>query len=632
MTIWTGAALGALIGCGSSSSSGGGGGAGPQDDQLALTAGSEQLEPAAGASANDPELARLGVTDVADVYELTTPAGEPFAFNVLARGPGNAGDVRVSVAHLRDGGAPVTSGTGSIAAAGVVPEGAGAIVDRSPWLDSSGDGFARLTLRGQVAQEQAYVVETRTPAGRRTVLVRVEIGPLSPINLEQRTGGTAPFVIDDQTLYSSDSWMFGLPVCATSGDRTTVVAYEGDDGDPFRLSRYEMRLQYDRATGAVTGGASTETSPDLGNWRDHEIAALFNVLAVAHCGDQDVSIRLSFDRGATFAQTETLATGAPTRRIRLVQVAMADDYTLATLFWRAGGDDLSELVLVEGAPSAFDAGGSPTAYAFSAPVVVHRAAADVTPAIMGAAYSEGGDLVIGYGYTAFAAGPNGRVARSDYRCAVRRFGETTFTDTLVDSDESVLFDPSVAVLGQGAGLEVFYAYETPSGIRLRTSADAGQTFAGAATLAGRTAVLPTVFAVEVGGARRVDVLYLEAAREGTELHLARWADFDPATAPGRYRLTQASQGNGPNGWLTTQVGWLGYDACLDGDDVVVVLDEHTSEFVAVPVMGVATGAPMAASAGGFTAATPPPLAPGLTTPLPAPDPTDDHQLRLLRLD
>jgi hypothetical protein len=34
----------------------------------------------------------------------------------------------------------------------------------------------------------------------------------------------------------------------------------------------------------------------------------------------------------------------------------------------------------------------------------------------------------------------------------------------------------------------------------------------------------------------------------------------------------------------------------------------------------------------FTPADPPPLAPGLTEPVPAPDPAHMHQLKLIRLD
>ena len=87
----------------------------------------------------------------------------------------------------------------------------------------------------------------------------------------------------------------------------------------------------------------------------------------------------------------------------------------------------------------------------------------------------------------------------------------------------------------------------------------------------------------------------------------------------------------------TQVSWFGYDATLDGDDIVVVLDEERTQPFAIMLMGddmrVAEGGGAGAPASGdFVAADPPPLAPGLTEPVPAPDPAHRHQLKLMRLD
>lgn len=635
IVVWLAAAsLG--IGCS------GGGGSGKSSQQqgstaeLALSAGLQPLSPAQSAQVGSVDLARLGVSKVDAVYELTTPAGEAFAFNLLARGQGNAGAVRVSLAHAADGGVTPPGGVDSIRGAGVLPSGAG-VVDRAPWLDARGDGFARLTLSGSIAQDQELLVQAETPRGIETALVRVRVGARSPINVETQSGAPAPFVLEQRTLYSSDSWMFGLPTCATSGDRTSVVVYEGDEGNMWSPNRYEMRLQVD-GQGNVTGGAQSESSPDAGNWRDHELAALFNVLALAHAGDEDVSVRLSFDRGATFAQEVKLHTGLAQGRTRLVQTAMAADYTLAVLFWRQGADDKSELVLVEGGPDSRDTSGSPTSYAFGPQVVVFRAPGDVTPAIMGAAYSQGGDLVIGYGFTqALPPAPNqpGFQSRSEFRCAVRLFGETSFFDSQVDEDISISFDPEVALVGQGAGLNVLYAYETSGGVRLRRSQDAGRSFGAPAQLGDRSANLPSVLAAQVAGVTRVDLLWLEQRDLGQELRLARWDDFDAGAGPAVYSLTTATQVTGPNGFPTlTGLAWLGYDACLAGDDVVIVYHETTQDAVtpiAAPAMGAPQGA-LASAAGGFQAATPPPLAPGLTTPLAAPNPAHRHQLKLIRLD
>lgn len=625
------------IGCSGGSGGGGGGRQGGSTAELALSAGMQPLSPAPTAQVGSVDLARLGVSKVDAVYELTTPAGEAFAFNLLARGQGNAGAVRVSLAHAADGGA-TPSGTDSIRAAGLRPAGSG-VVDHAPWLDAQGDGFARLSLTGSITQDQDLLVQAETPRGIETALVRVKLGLRSPINVEQQTPAPAPFVKEQRTLYSSDSWMFGLPTCATSGDRTSVVVYEGDEGNPWSANRYEMRLQVD-AAGNVTGGASSESSPDAGNWRDHEVAALFNVLAVAHAGDADVNVRLSFDRGATFAQSVTLQTGLAQWRTRLVQTAMAADYRLAVLFWRQNAQDRSELVLVEGAPDSWDASNSPTSYAFGPQVVVYRAAADVTPAIMGAAWSSGGDLVIGYGFTeALPPAPNqpGFQSRSEFRCAVRLFGETSFFDSQVDEDITISFDPEVALVGQGAGLNVFYAYETSSGVRLRRSDDAGRSFGAALQVGDRSAHLPMVLAAPIGTATRVDLLWIESRDLGSELRLARWSDFAAGGAPALYSLTTSTQSGGSGGFPTvTSLAWLGYDACLTGDDVVIVYHETTQDAV-VPIAAPAIGAPQAslaaaAGSGGFQAATPPPLAAGLTAALPTPNPAHRHQLKLIRLD
>ena len=93
------------------------------------------------------------------------------------------------------------------------------------------------------------------------------------------------------------------------------------------------------------------------------------------------------------------------------------------------------------------------------------------------------------------------------------------------------------------------------------------------------------------------------------------------------------------GFRISQVAWFGYDATLDGDDLVVVYDEETFDAWTIcygpPALRFSDGreAPDAsAGLGDFTPAEPPPLAPGLTEPVPAPDPEHMHQLKLLRLD
>ncbi len=622
---------------------------------LIVAAGGTNLAPEAVDTVSAGiDLARLGLDRVDAIYELETPAGEPFRFELLTRAAANAGAVRLSVAHAADGGVIPIGGVESLADVGVVPGASGATT-RDVWLDASGDGFARVSLRGAIEREQIVAVESQTGVTTQRVLICVRIGAPSAINPDQGATSDYPGLLDEETIYSSDSWRFGLPTVAISGDRTSVVCYEGDRGDPSRFSRFELRLQHDRATGAVTGGASVSSHPDAGHWRDHEVAALFNVLAVAESGANGVTMRLSFDRGATFAQTNVLGDGGADHSSRLVQVAMAADYTLAVVFWRraTGG---SELLLVEGKPSAFDGTGSPTAFQFAPPVVLHRQATDVAPVIMGVRYSDGGDLVVGYGFTFWGEVP-GDVplwsSTTQFRCAVRLFGQPSF-DTLVEESTIVGRDPSVALVGQGDTLRVLYAYEARDGVRLRVSDDGGRTFGAPMSVGQSGATLPTVLARPQDGSLRVDLLYLGDGEFGQELFLRHWDDFD-SSAPADYRLTKSKREQSDNaigpvpgalpsfapsggGFRITQIAWFGYDATLDGDDVVIVLDEEKFDaftILGAPPFDVALGPLGSAGApaeDGFTAAEPPPLAPGLTEPVAAPNPDHLHQLRLIRLD
>jgi hypothetical protein len=614
-----------------------------------VAAGPVALAPeAAGTPLPAADLGRLGIGTVSSVYRATTPAGEPFAFDVLTRSGNNGGTARVALAHAADGGATPSGGLDSLAAAGCVATGRG-LTGGVEWLDARGDGFAAITVRGAITSDQVLAFRTTTAEGTTTALVCLDIGPPSSINDAAPLPPDYPGVLDDLVLYSSDSWAFGLPAIAVSGDRTSIVTYEGDRADPYGVGRYEMRLQHDALTGAVTGGGSVETGPDSGYWRDHELAALFNVLAVAHSGTDAVTVRLSFDRGATFGQVHAVPTAGNGYAARLIQTAMAADYTLAVLFWRATGGASSDLMLVEGRPSQFDLGGSPTQYAFTPPQVVLRVAGDVTPLVLGAAWSSGGDLVVGHAYTTFTSGED-RTWRSvtQFRCAVRPFGGT-FTDRLVEEDVVVGRDPSVALLGSGPTMRIFYAYEARDGIRLRTSLDAGATFSPPEVIGAPGAYLPTVFAREGGGVTRVDVLHLATTEGGTELHLRHWADF-AAALPTDHRLTRAAMqwlpagtGTSPgdgllppgDGFRITEVGWFGYDAVLDGDEIVIAIDEVSYEaywaFLGPPIaVGFLDGVPVAAAE--FAPAEPPVLAPGMTDPVPLPDPAHMHQLRLLRLE
>jgi len=639
-------------------SCGGGGSGSERLDGLPLlvSAGLVQVEPAARDDVSAlVDLARLGVSpaDVEAVWELTTPAGTAFSFDVFAREAASAGDVRVSVAHAADGGSAPAGGPESLAGAGVVPSASGT-ASRGTWLDARGDGFARVTIRGAIERDQVLAVQSDTSDGRCTALVRVSVGAPSAINPDPAAAAAYGGVRDRKTVYSSDSWLFGLPTAAVSGDRTSIVVYEGDRAEPHGPSRFELRMQVDNATGDVTGGATQEAGRDTGHWRDHEIAALFNVLAVASIEPDALFVRLSFDRGATFARELRVPT--PGAAGRLCQVAMAADYSLAVAFWRAGRDGAADLMLLEGRPSAFDGTGSPSAFSFDAPVVLHRTGPNATPVILGAEWSKGGDLVVGYGYTTFESLPDRRWRTTTrFGCAVRLFG-AAFEDGLVEENEVVGRDPDVALVGQGPSLRIFYAYEAGDGIRVRDSRDAGRTWSAPRVVGKPGAHLPAVFARDLDGGTRVDVLYLAYTR-GNELWLTHWDDYD-TTSPDDHRLTEAKfegggGGSGPGpgpgpgpvplvaapdvGFRVTEVAWFGYDAVLVDDEIVVVYDEQTYDggaFFGAPeldVFGRGPNAPAGAEDGAFEAAEPPPLAPGLTEPLPAPDPEHMHQLVVVRL-
>lgn len=634
---------------------GGGEAAGPvlQAAPLVVAAGPTQLAPAATDTVSPgTDLGRLDVTEVAEVYEVTTPAGEPFVFDVLSRAEGNTGDVRVSLAHAADGGAVPVGGAESLAMAGVVPSATGA-TSRAEWLDVHGDGFARVTVRGVIEREQVIAVETESEVGIRTALIKVAIGPRSVVNPDPGAGSGYDGVLEETTIYSSDSWSFGLPTLAVSGDRASVVAYEGDQADPHGIARYEMRLQYDLVTGVVTGGGTEETSRDSGHWRDHEIAALYNVLALVRCGGEDVIAKLSFDRGASFGQVETLATGNDGYSPRLCQIAMADDYTTAIAFWRASRSGESELLLVEGRPSAFDGTGSPTRFAFDPPRVLRAFPGDVSPVLMGMQFSEGGDLVLGYGFTSWETLPDGSWrTTTQFSCAVRPFGGTV-RDVVVEETVLVGRDPSVALVGSGDTMRIFFAYEGREGVRLRVSDDAGRTWSAPESAGRPGAYMPTVFAQPAGEDMRVDVLYLAESGAGPELWLRHWDNFG-VTAPEDHRLTEsvlvetseAGGGRTPGampgivppeyGYRITQIGWFGYDAVRDGDEIVVVYDEQTHDGMIFFDAPVALGVPLPAgpldgASGDFIPATPPPLQEGMTGAVETPDPDDMHQLVVMRL-
>ncbi|MBL8735829.1 MAG: hypothetical protein JNL12_05320, partial [Planctomycetes bacterium] len=540
--------------------------------RLVVSADTVVLQPT---TATPPAIPRTlpGTAGIDRYYRLTTPADRSFAFDLLTWQPGGSGDAVVSVAHLRDGDRVPTTPT-SLGEAGMTPSGHG-LGSADPWLATHGDGLARLTLSGRIKQDQLLAVRGDDD---RLTLVEIVVGPESPINRPVSQDPTPQ--PSRQTLYSSDSLRFGLPSLAVSGDRTSIVCYEGDRADPFAFQRYELRLQHEHATDEVTVGAVQEAGADSGWWRDHEVFALYNVLGVVRSEAEGVRARLSFDRGATFGQEVALLPGYG--QSRLVQVAMAADYSVAITAWRTADDSL-EFVLIEGRPQAVDENGSPTWFHFDAPQVLWTTPYESTPLTTGIAWSEGGDLVIGYGASMFEpVTTGGWLTTTEYRCWTRRHLGTP-VDVEVDREEVFAMDPSVAVVGQGDSLRILYTYEVRDGVRLARSDDAGSTWSVVANFGASGDHLPQVFARPSGSALRVDVVYLGARDNGLELHRTAWADLDGSATRsdevlvGAVREGQSTTVTGPTGiamfdlpWnvRTTQVGWLGYDAELDGDELV----------------------------------------------------------------
>ncbi len=664
---------------------GGGGAAAPLLGAvpLILSAGMVPLEPEpvdlVSATVN---LKRLGIGHVESVFDLTTPPGEQFTIQAFTRTEQNSGAVSLCVAHCSDGGFVPSGGPESLGNAGVVPFAAGAVPD-GPWLEVTGDGYARMTVRGAIEEDQVLAICAESAAGKTVSLVRLRLGGASIIN-GAGSGATLeddyPGVIASATLYSSDSWQMGLPVVAADGDATHVVVYDGSHDDPFDWRAFEVRLRHDAVTNSVVAGGSTPLDDPNGGWRDHAVAAKGVVVAIARADWGGVTLRLSFDGGATFAQMREFPLAPKEFAARLVQLAIGADGRIAMLYWKGDESSYTDLVLVEGTVSARSAGGEPTAYAFGAAEPLFRGAGGLMPLIIGAQYSEAGDLVVGYAFTSFdgddAAG--GWTATTETRCATRLAGGAS-GDVLVEIEDVTGFDPSVALVGSGDTMRVFLAYEAGDGVRMKTSADGGRTFSEATVAGGMGANMPNVFARMQQGELRVDLIYLMPTEIGNEIHLRHWHDFG-ATPPTDHRLVKASlsdSGNGgggtfppplppwnwdpsgpggvggdPGQWgapdgtwgdpsgawdetwtgswtdigdygspaALTQVSWFGYGAALSGDDVVIVFQEEVLDFWGIYGFDLPVMGPG------------PAVGANTTGPVPAPDEADTFRLKLIRID
>jgi hypothetical protein len=614
---------------------------------VTLAAGLSELQPTLQDNlSSSVDLARFAADQFDRVYELETPAGRDFSFNVVARGEGNTGLTRVSVGHVADNGAEPTIGIESLAGAGMTIDAPG-LENRGNVVDVNGDGFARCTVRGKISDEQVLIVQVPRANDVVNIGIRISIGNESAINLKgSQTEGARPGTTW-KDIYSSDSLQFGLPAIAVSGDRYSVAAYDGDPQSEYYVDRNRVWLQVDSTTGNVTGGVAQAASADSLFWRDQEIAALGNVLAVAYIGNGNIQAEVSLDRGATFP-IEKQVDPTPAWGMRLVQIAIAPDYTLGVLYWRNDFNSAtpkSTLVLSEATPTGFDQNNTPFGYTWTAPVTVHDVGRDSTPLLMHMEYSSAGDLVVGYGYTTMDPVPGQpfMLSHASFRVAIRMAGQTQFNDKELDSeDNTVPTDPHVNLLGSGGAMEIFYTYEKSDGVHLMYSSDAGLNFTTVASVPVVGALNPSVHVRMQGGNKRVDVLYCAPADWGLELHNLQWDNFSIGAAPRMYELTDCTAVQGgnppagmPQGLLITTLAWFGYDAVVSGDDVVVSVHEMTYdsyEYYWTTGWGTPLGLPIFFGANAPSAGTAPILLPGMTGTVAAADPTHRSQLRLCVLD
>ncbi|MCB9895315.1 MAG: hypothetical protein H6839_12760 [Planctomycetes bacterium] len=572
-------------------------------------------------------LAHLGVSNVTRGYEFTTPANVPFSFNVIARELSNSGLVSVKA------GDAASANAESIQNAGIVLD-APELSYGGSWWNSFGDGVLTMNVHGKISATRVLVFQTTTTAGAEVIAVRLKIGGYSGINVGVNPGGAAS-VLSRTTIYSSNKDGFGLPAIAVSGNEYSCTSYDGD----YYQGRLRTWLQYNDQTGVVTGGEATSVSPDSGSWRDQEITALNNVLAVAYTGNNQVQVEISLDRGASFGSAVVLneSTTATVGSQRLVQIEIAPDYTMAVAYWRlaqSGSAYQSQLCVAEASPTGFDANNTPTGYSFAAPWIVHTATSAVVPVVMDLEYSSAGDLVVGYAYNQWSAGS----MTLSCRCATR-LSTGTIYDYLIDSESFTWgCDPSVSIIGSGVTMRIFYAYEFSAGVRVVELVNFGAapiSASNAATVGITGAYAPSVHARMQNGQLRLDLLYLSPGGYGTSLSRMHFDDWDGSsgfTTDELFTSTTQTGGtsyNGYAGMLINTVAFMGYDAVTDGDDVALVL--HTKTVDVYAGVGLPQSAPPSSAPTYYGSGTTV-LLPGMTGSVPAPNASHPHQLEVIVLD
>lgn len=427
-------------------------------------------------------------------------------------------------------------------------------------------------------------------------------------------------------LHSSPSRHWATPAIGVSENHYHLLAYDGVDAGKEYGPRSRAWLRVDKQSHVATGGTTQASTIDNVPVYDQAVAGRGSVVAVVYPHLARIVADVSVDGGLTFPFRGDLGAYdgmGQTRLDRAVAVAVSPDLQISFAYWRGrmiGQEFSSELVVVDATPQGFNAG-VPTGYSFSGQAGVHLPGVSVTAMVMHAEYSEAGDLVIGYGYSGWMPDQAGveETLTASYRIAIR----SPLTATFADSELDVLFgetreippqpepppppmwnevepigipepppgqdvpppmpppppagayDPHVCLIGSGPDMQIFYAYDKPTGVELLHSTDAGQSFYNVSMPAMPGAYLPRVHARMSQGKLRIDLLFLRrgsaSGGEIHELHNYYWRDYIPLAHARTYVVTPVS------GWYrkafvaTTR---FGYDSVLDGDKVAAVIHER----------------------------------------------------------
>jgi hypothetical protein len=553
-------------------------------EDVVLSAGLLEIQPeTVDTLSGSVDLSRFGMAGFDDTFELTTPAGADFDFTLTARGTVNGGMVRMALGHVKDGNATVTGGPETLLSAGMWVEGSGAATD-GVFVNAEGDGFARMTVHGNVSQQQVLLIMVPTMDAFSSIGIRISIGAVSEINTSDNPAANPRPGMTVYDVYSSNSPNLGLPSIGAAQDHVMIAVNDGEDREDEDFSDDPTRrwLKIDPDTGLpIAGGTAPARSGDDNNWRDHVVDARGNVIAVAYAAKGVLRCELSIDAGISFWPTTIESTPGLPQRVPAVTIG--EDYQICIAWWRtviSALGRLGQLVMVEALPDGFDQDGNPTSYTFGAAQVVHSAWRDATPQMMCVQYSEGNDLVIAHAYSHTDRTVTPRMTWAEFRCAVRPDGEYLFTEHLVEYVERIMpTDPHVCLAGSGAGMTIYYAYEHPDGVRLARSSDAGATWNVAHTINSRGAMAPSVHVRTVGTNTVVDLLYLEPRKGGLELRCMHWDNFSMSTPGEVYSVLEADSqpagatGGLPAGRSVKGVGWLGYQSKLVDDEIVVVVHE-----------------------------------------------------------